>query len=158
MPSRRSDNYFGINTFVQDSCDSNATLSSQLDKAAALTGWHGWVKQLLPGIGVDWQEAPQCYKDFVNQAYDRGLNPVIRLQGAHAGSYWHKPPADGTLNYQSYAWALGRVVNSLPKRNGFQLYIQVWNEPNLDTEWGLQPNAREYATFLSQAYDRDQGL
>ncbi|RME85481.1 MAG: DUF11 domain-containing protein, partial [Caldilineae bacterium] len=153
VPPRRGDSYFGINTFVQDACNDTATLIGQLDQAAGLTGWGGWVKQLLPGIETGWQEAPQCYKDFVTEAYNRGLKPVIRLAGAHAGSYWHKPPADGPLNYQSFAWALARVVASLPKRDGHKLYVQIWNEPNLDTEWGLQPNAREYATFLSQTYD-----
>ncbi|NUQ38223.1 MAG: DUF11 domain-containing protein [Caldilineales bacterium] len=153
VPARRGDSYFGINTFIQDKCTDTHTLIFQLDRAAGLAGWGGWVKQLLPGIETSWQSAPQCYKDFVTEAYNRGLKPVIRLAGAHAGSYWHKPPADGPLNYQSYAWALGRVVNSLPRRDGHKLYIQIWNEPNLDTEWGLAPNAREYGVFLGQAYD-----
>ncbi|MBX7233634.1 MAG: DUF11 domain-containing protein [Caldilineales bacterium] len=152
-PPRRDDNFFGVNTFFQEACNRDEVIEFQVERAAALTGGGGWVKQLLFGITSDWQSAPDCYKHFVNLAYDRHLKPVIRLAGEHPGGYWLKPPADSPLNYQSYTRALARVVDSLPKRDGHKLYVQIWNEPNLDVEWGMQPNAREYASFLVQAYD-----
>lgn len=32
------------------------------------------------------------------------------------------------------------------------LYIEIWNEPDLEVEWSKQPNAAEYGAFLSAVY------
>jgi hypothetical protein len=95
-------------------------------------GYGAWVKQLFYGITPQTQGPHICWVDFVNAAYDRGLKPVIRLQGEHGGSFWHKPHADWPGNYSSIAWAFQRVVAGLPRRDGHRLYIEIWNEPNLN--------------------------
>lgn len=149
VPERRTRSFYGINTFVQERCQSDY-IHWQLDRARELTGADGWVKQLFYGITPGWQTAPGCWIDFVNAAYDRGLRPVLRLQGPRAGDNWQKPPADGPGDYTSIAQAYRRVVQSLPRRDGHTLTIQIWNEPNLNVEWGGAANPAEYGQFLAQ--------
>ncbi|MGB5052367.1 MAG: hypothetical protein WBO46_25680, partial [Caldilineaceae bacterium] len=130
LPARRGDSYFGVNTFIQERCDNTQYMNWQLDRAASLVGWHGYVKQMFHGIKPQTQDPQQCWIDFVNGAYDRGLQPIIRLQGTFNGNHWEKP-----TDYAGMAAAFKRMVQGLPKRNGFKLYIQIWNEPNLNREW-----------------------
>ncbi len=149
VPARRGASFYGINTFVQERCEIDY-IAWQLDRARELAGSDGWVKQLFYNITPSTQRAPECWQSFVNGAYDRGLKPVLRLQGPRAGDVWQKPPADAPGNYAGIAQAYRRVVESLPRRNGHQLYIQIWNEPNLNVEWSGAVNAVEYGQFLTQ--------
>jgi len=146
FPSRRNDSYIGINTFVQDRCGDERYLNWQLDRAKNLVGWHGYVKQMFHGIRPDTQDPKQCWIDFVNGAYDRGMQPIIRLQGTASGGNWDKPQ-----DINGMAAAFKRMAQGLPKRDGFKLYIQIWNEPNLNVEWSGQANAKEYGQFLVAA-------
>jgi len=153
LPSRRNDSYFGINTFVQERCGDQRYLDWQLDRAKSLIGWHGYVKQMFHGIRVDTTEPKQCWIDFINGAYDRGLQPIIRLQGAFNGNYWEKPS-----NFAAMAQAFKRVTEKLPRRDGFNLYIQIWNEPNLNVEWSGQANPKEYGQFLVESANAIRGI
>ncbi len=146
FPARRNDSYFGINTFVQERCGDERYMNWQLDRAKSLVGWHGYVKQLFYGIEPQTQDPKQCWIDFVNGAYDRGLQPIIRLQGKFNGNHWEKP-----TDYPGMAAAFKRMVQGLPKRDGFKLYVQIWNEPNLNVEWSGQANAAEYGRLLTEA-------
>ncbi|MCS6845647.1 MAG: DUF11 domain-containing protein, partial [Caldilineales bacterium] len=156
-PPRRGASFYGINTFVQERCESGY-LHWQLDRARELAGPGGWVKQLFYGITPSTQAAAPCWVEFVNAAYDRGLRPVLRLQGLHGGDVWLKPPADGPGNYASIAQAYRRVVASLPRRDGHRLYVQIWNEPNLNLEWGGAANPAEYGAFLAQTAAAIRGI
>ena len=149
VPERRGDSFYGMHTFVQERCET-WYFSWQLDRVRELMGYGAWVKQLFYGITPQTSGPQPCWVDFVNAAYDRGLKPVIRLQGEHGGSFWHKPPADGPGNYSSMASAFQRVVAGLPRRDGHRLYIEIWNEPNLNIEWGNAANPVEYGHFLEQ--------
>jgi len=149
ISAQRSGSFYGIHTFVQDRCE-NWYIDWQLDRALDLMGPGAWVKQLFPGINTLTQGPHNCWIYFVNGAYDRGLKPVLRLQGEHAGSYWHKPYADWPGHYGSIANAFQRVVNGLPRRDGHQLYVEIWNEPNLNLEWSRAANPVEYGQFLEQ--------
>ncbi len=146
FPARRQDTLFGINTFVQERCD-QTYINWQLDRSKEMLGWHGYVKQLMSGINLNTTGPEQCWIDFVNGAYDRGLQPVIRLQGTRSGDVWDKPYADGPGNYTSMAERFKWVVQNLPRRDGFKLYVQIWNEPNLNFEWGGAVNAKEFGQF-----------
>ena len=146
LPARRGDSYFGINTFVQERCGDEEYMNWQLDRAKNLVGWHGYVKQMFYGIQPQSQDPQQCWIDFVNGAYDRGLQPIIRLQGTFNGNHWEKP-----ASYTGMAAAFMRMTQGLPKRDGFKLYVQIWNEPNLNVEWGGQANAAEYGKLLVEA-------
>ena len=149
LAARRGDSFYGMNTMVQERCEIGYS-QWQLDHVRNLMGYHAWAKQLFYGITANTPGPNACWVDFVNAAYDRGLKPVIRLAGVQGGAYWSKPPADSAGNYASIAAAFGRVVAQLPRRDGHTLYIQIWNEPNLNLEWGGAANPTEYGQFLEQ--------
>ena len=149
VPAQRGDSFYGINTMVQERCSID-TIVWQLDRTRELMGWHAFAKQLFYGINRTTNDPLPCWIDFVNAAYDRGLQPVIRLQGEQGGSFWLKPQADWPGNYAGIAQAIARVAARLPRRNGFTLYLQIWNEPNLSLEWSGAANPAEYGQFLEQ--------
>ncbi len=142
-----ADSHFGIHTFVQDLC-LESYLDFQLDKALNLVGEGGYVKQLFyPVTGVVTQPK-ECWVYFVEGAYQRGLKPVIRLQGKLQGNSWLKPEADAPGDYTTVAQAFKRVVEGLPRRDGHTLYVEVWNEPELAVNWHPSPSAQEYGQFF----------
>ncbi len=147
------DNAYGIHSFVQDLC-AESYIDFQLYKALELAGMGGHVTQLLYPVTVSTDGPKSCWMYFVNRAYDLNLVPVVRIQGEWAGDRWLKPEADGLGDYSSSAAAFKRVVEGLPRRDGHTLYVQIWNEPNLDVEWSTEggpwgpANPYEYARFL----------
>jgi uncharacterized repeat protein (TIGR01451 family) len=141
------DNHYGVHTFVQDLC-SEAYVDFQLDKALDLVGVGGYVTQLLYPITRSTQGPNPCWVYFVSAAYDRGLIPIVRLQGQWGGDFWLKPESDSRGDYSSIAQAYRRVVQGLPRRDGSTLYVQVWNEPDLPLEWSGEANAEEYGHFF----------
>ena len=147
LPAARQGSYYGIHTFIQERCNSD-DINYQLDRALELMGPGAYVKQLFHWITPETRGPLPCWVDFVNRAYDRGLVPVVRLQGVHGGPYWLKPEPDAPGDYTTIAEAYKRVVQGLPRRDGHRLYVEIWNEPNLDIEWGGQPNPIEYGHFL----------
>lgn len=150
LPSGRSDSFYGIHTFVQsrwNPCD-HGYIDYQLDRARELMGAGSYVTQLFDWIDPAWQGPLDCWKYFVNKAYDHGLNPIVRLAGASTPQFWIKPNPDADGHYSSWARALSKVVEGLPKRDGYHLYVQIWNEPNLSWEWEGEANPIEYGCFL----------
>ena len=113
MPARRGDSFYGINTFVQENCNIN-TITWQLDRARELMGYHALSKQFFYGITNNTGGPESCWLDYVNAAYDRGLNVLLRLQGPHDGANWVEPQADSPGNYSSAAQAFRRVVAGRP--------------------------------------------
>ncbi len=149
VAAQRSNSVFGINTFVQDNCQSSY-ITWQLDRTRELMGSGAWAKQLFHGISNSSGGASSCWIEFVNGAYDRELNVAIRLAGQQCGDNWCKPVADSTGNYASSAAAFARVIASLPRRDGRTMFVQIGNEPNLNIEWGGSANPTEYAQFFTQ--------
>ncbi|MHB0858466.1 MAG: hypothetical protein ACYC5M_12980 [Anaerolineae bacterium] len=147
VPAGRTASAFGMHTFVQDRCDRNY-INAQLDRVRELMGPNAYVKQLFYGITQNTSGPQSCWIDFVNGCYDRGLIPVVRLGGEYGGSYWRKPYAASPGDYTAVAQAFARVVNGLPRRDGVPLYVEVWNEPNLNIEWSGAANPVEYGHFL----------
>ena len=147
LPAARADGFYGMHTFVQDRCDRDY-IRFQLDRTRELMGPNAFVKQLFYRIDVNTPGPQSCWIDFVNESYDRNLIPVVRLQGSYGGPNWIKPPADSPGNYATIAQAYARVVSGLPRRDGRLLYVEIWNEPNLDIEWDGAANPVEYAHFM----------
>ncbi len=147
LPGARLGSYYGMHTFVQDRCESGQ-ITHQLDRTRELMGAGAYVKQLFYWITPQTPGPQSCWVDFVNGAYDRGLIPIVRLQGVHGGPYWVKPEADAPGDYSTIAQAYKRVVQGLPRRDDRPLYVEIWNEPNLDIEWSGAANPVEYAHFL----------
>jgi hypothetical protein len=147
LPAARADSLYGMHTFVQDRCNGDY-VRFQLDRTRELMGPNAFVKQLFYNIHANTPGPEGCWVDFVNGAYDRGLIPVVRLQGPYGGPNWTKPPADFPGNYATIAQAYARVVSGLPRRDGRLLYVEIWNEPNLNIEWSGAANPVEYAQFM----------
>ncbi|MBX2996869.1 MAG: DUF11 domain-containing protein [Caldilineaceae bacterium] len=146
LPAGRTGSFFGINTFVQDACEDTQYRNWQLDRALELMGPRAFVKDVFHGIAPGMQNPKPCWVAFIDAVYDRGLQPVIRLQGKHNGDVWEKPYDIGGM-----ARAFRSVVEGLPRRDGFKLYVQIWNEPNLNLEWGGAANPAEYGELLAAA-------
>lgn len=145
-------NPYGIHTFVQDLCAPHF-INIQLDQALELAGSGGYVTQLFYRIDANTAGPDPCAVTFVNGAYDRNLNPIVRLQGHFAQvdpnkSWWQKPDPGQNGDYAEVAAAFARVVEGLPRRGERPLYVTIWNEPNVWVEWSGQPNAEEYANFF----------
>ena len=147
LPAARTGTVYGMNTFFQDRCD-NAYIDDQLNHVLQVAGSGAYVKQLLYGIVPSTSGPQSCWIHFVSAAYDRGLIPVVRLEGPYGGTCWLKPQADHPGDYSTIAQAFKRVVAGLPLRSNLPLYVEIWNEPNLGSEWGGSPNPVEYAQFL----------
>ncbi|RMH00117.1 MAG: hypothetical protein D6705_01450 [Deltaproteobacteria bacterium] len=143
----------------------------KLDKVAYLTGPGGGVRLTFPGIDRNMTQAPQEWKDAVALAYERDLIPVIRL-GPPWGDRRVRNQSDDAahLEYGQLAAAYAAVVSSLPLRDGWPVYIEVHNEPNLCYEWACDPGdgndgwmgyeqiASEYAHMLEDVAAALHGL
>jgi uncharacterized repeat protein (TIGR01451 family) len=140
-------NPYGINTFVQDSMSSNNT-EKQLNWGLSMAGDGGFVKQLFYNITTSTQGPKPEWIEFVNAAYDHNLTPIIRMQGKFNGTYWVKPAPDADGTYKTAAAAYKRVVQGLPRRPGHEIFVEIWNEPNLNAEWSGHPDPREYGRFF----------
>jgi uncharacterized repeat protein (TIGR01451 family) len=149
LPSGRSDRVYGIHAFVQRRNDLGY-IDYQLNRSVELMGSGAYVTQLFDWIDPSWHGPPNWMRDFVGRAYDRWLTPVIRLAGPR-GAHWIKPKPDPDGSYNTWAQAFKRVVEALPRRDGHWLYVQIWNEPNLNEEWEGQSNPTEYGRFLVEA-------
>ena len=157
LPAARTGSVYGMHTFVQDRCDSSY-IAYQLDRVRQLMGANSYAKQLFYGITAQSQNPSACWVDFVNACYDRDLIPVVRLQGQYGGPNWIKPAAAAPGDYTQIAQAYARVVAGLPRRSNRRLYVEIWNEPNLDIEWSGQSNPVEYAHFLVDVAAAIRGL
>lgn len=149
----RSENFYGIHTMLQPSGD----VEQHLDWARSLVGPGGYVKQMFYNITRHTNGPISFWLNYVRAAYERDLIPIIRLHGRFGDGHSYAPetddgePAEGPEDYSQIAAAIKSVVTSLPRKAGRPLYIEVWNEPNLDNEWGGEVGAAdpvEYGYFL----------
>ncbi len=117
----------------------------------------GWVKQEfswrdIEGIekgARDWWRADQ----IVNAANDAGLKMAARLDRQ---PFWTDPPDNQwkdnqpPSDYQDFADFCGAMAE---RYRGRVAAYQIWNEPNLDREWGDKPpNPVEYTALLKGCY------
>jgi len=118
----------------------------------------GWIKQEfswrdIEGIekgAYDWWKADQ----IVNAANDAGLNVVARLDRQPfwtepVDNQWkeNQPPAD----LQDFGDFCGAMAE---RYQGRIAAYQIWNEPNLDREWGNKPpSPTEYTALLKVCYE-----
>lgn len=150
-PSTRA-NVLGIHTMIQD----NAETEQQLDQAAELCGWGGWVKQLFYiQDGTEWRVAPK-WRQFVDGARKRHLNVVARLHylppsfRADPNNFASKPKNDPDGSFTTFK---NLIRDFVARFDGTLRYVEVWNEPNLQGEWNDQPNAEEWVKVMMAGYD-----
>jgi len=148
LPALGANNPYGVHTMLQD-YGHYPTIDKHLTWAKTLVGEGGYVKQLIYPITNSTTGPQPWWIYFANKCYDLNLNPIFRL-GGEIGSdgFWKKPQADAPGDYTTIANAIKNVVSQLPRRDGYTLYIEVFNEPNLRVEWSGNPNPTEYADFL----------
>lgn len=145
-------NVLGIHTMIQD----NAETQQQLDEAAALCGWGGWVKQLLYiQDGTEWRFDAK-WLEFVDGARRRQLNVVARLHylppsfRADPNDFASKPRNDADGSFTTFK---DLVRGFVARFDGKLHYVEIWNEPNLQGEWNNQPDAQEWVKVMMAGYD-----
>lgn len=145
-------NVLGIHTMIQD----NGETTQQLDQAAELCGWGGWVKELMyVQDGTDWH-FDQKWIDFVDAARQRHLNVVARLHylppgfRADPNNFSSKPKNDADGSFTSYK---NLIRGFVARFSGRLHYVEIWNEPNLSYEWNTYPNAEEFVKVMMAGCD-----
>lgn len=141
--------------------------TAQWDFTANLAGHGGHVKLIFPGIDLNTTGPDASWVTAVSECYARDLVPVIRL-GPHWGDRHIRNMSDDAsrTTYTNLAERYRQVVEGLPLRAGWPLWLEVHNEPNLCYEWECHPTeapvhpnapsgwmhysdiAHEYAYFL----------
>ena len=109
-----------------------------------------------PGVFVDAQGRGTWEKyDYLVEALAReGVQVLARVENTPA---WARPADDTTAapfgpptDYDRYAAFVGQVAR---RYKGKVTAIQVWNEPNLQDEWGKRPpDPAAYTDLLRRAY------
>lgn len=132
--------------------------AEDLDLAADLAGPGGYVKLIFPGVTRDTPGPDPSWINAVRDAYARNLIPVIRIGPPWGDNDVRYDSDDGAhLRYTALAAAYRRVVERLPLRAGWPIWIEVHNEPNLCYEWTCRAGegwldyttaAREYGAML----------
>jgi hypothetical protein len=147
---------YGMNVFIWDN-----PITTQRDLAKLRSAGFTWQKTLFqwreiePVKGLlNWTEADRV----VRASREAGVKLIARLDfqptwaradGAHNG-----PPDD----YRDFATFVSALVTrySSTSEIGQVHAIEVWNEPNLNREWGMAPITRQaagdYVRLLRTAY------
>ncbi len=154
-------NPLGVNVFLSQEVEDwklDKTLHMAQDVGA------GWLKQefaweeiepekgkfVVPGtVTSTWDK----FDKLVDMADKYGLQIIARIDRPPVWAQPANPTASGPIeNYGDY----GDFINTFVKHfQGRIRYIQIWNEPNHDVEWGgAQPNAHDYVSLLRIAYRR----
>lgn len=152
-----SHNPYGVHLFLQDA-GSRENFETHLAWARALISCGGWAKAFFYGITADTPGAREDWCLFIQLARERGFVPIVRLGGVLGPSGWIKPDAGARGDYAEVAAAFARVIGSLPRSRGEELWVEVWNEPNLKLEWSGTPNPDEYAAFYIAVADALRAL
>lgn len=153
----------GANTFLeQEAIPERREESIELLKAAGVT----WIRQQLPweeiepdakGSYVDSKFGGSTwakYDDIVERANAVGIQVVFRLDttpvwARPAGATDDSTPPEHDADYWDFVQAVAQRYRS--RVAGYQ----IWNEPNLSSEWGGQaPAPADYARLLEGAAQR----
>ncbi|HYI15429.1 MAG TPA: cellulase family glycosylhydrolase [Thermomicrobiales bacterium] len=139
-------NPMGINTFLNEEPDPEVVEQS-LDMIR--DGGYGFIRQIFgwyeiepqPGVYIDshgnstWEK----YDRIVDEANERGIEIIARLEKPPPWSKADQPnptvdgPPDRLADYADF------VEQVVTRYRGRITYVQIWNEPNLEGEWGAKP-------------------
>ena len=152
----------GVNTFLEHEVE---PASRRRALAMAREAGFGAIRQQFPWAelepdakGVYWdarwgQSTWDKYDQIVGLAAEYGLDVLARLDTSPAwarpSNPWPATPPENLADYGDYVAAVvGRYA-------GRVRYFQLWNEPNLASEWGEQPvDAAAVAALLAEGYRR----
>lgn len=158
-------NPLGVNTFLEKEADPENVVRT-LDMVQA--GGFKWIRQVFPwndieisgkGNFTDTRHPEQVrsswekYDFIVDEAVKRDINIIARLDSP---PWWARFPGDDLEKYhkgppakdEDYA-DFARAVAERYK--GKVKYFQIWNEPNLEGEWGGYAIDPEWYTRLLKA-------
>lgn len=155
QPPGMPNNPFGAHLII-DNLDERGR--NQLSWARHLVGRHGYIKTFFFNIDRNTKGAPQGWRDFVRECYRLELIPVVRLGGVMKDGSWQKPYRDPDGSCRTMAEVFKKVVADLPRSDVYPLYVEIWNEPNLDIEWSGKANLAEYAQFFVEVSDAIRSL
>jgi hypothetical protein len=153
----------GMNVFLEQEVEpAKRQRSLELLHAAGIT----WIRQELPWEQIEPRAKGETtdptyggstwtkFDDIVDRASAMGMHLVLRLD---TSPRWALPPdaADGLsppINDEDYFDFVSQVAT---RYRGKVAAYQVWNEPNLTSEWGHKPpDAAAYARLLQGASSR----
>jgi hypothetical protein len=156
-------NPLAVNTFLDQEADpANVQRTLEMIKA----GGYGYIRQMFPwyeieperGSHYDNKNQVDAWAKFdriVNIADSLNLEIIARLDKPPAWARVNQPnhetfpdgPPDNNADYANYVSAV------VTRYKGKIHYIQIWNEPNLQGEWGGQPiDPAKFTTLLKAAY------
>lgn len=98
------------------------------------------------GPSYNWVHVDNQLGQFVPQV----RNVLLRLNGPTPSGIGNPPvsPSDRAA-FQAFASALAGHVNTVWRPQGLQtIAYEIWNEPNLGSEWGATPNVADYTALL----------
>ncbi len=157
----RPDNPFGIGLVGVGNTD-------QWDRAAELAGPGGHIKLIFPGMELGMSGPPDDWYEAIEQVYARDLVPVVRMNRPWGQMNVRNLSDDSQhLDYGSYAQSHANVVAGLPLREGWPIWLEIHNEPNLCYEWECDAGegwldqadiAAEYASLLRDVTGALHGL
>lgn len=161
-------NPMGVNTFLEKEVDrANVDKTLQMARDGGFT----WIRQGFPwndieisakGNYTDTRNPGQAvnawdkYDYIVNAAQRYGLQIIARLDSP---PNWARKPGDDLEKYrkgppnnnQDFADFAAAVAS---RYKGKINYFQIWNEPNLEGEWGGHPiDPEQYTNLLKAAHD-----
>lgn len=116
------------------------------DWAKGFVSWDG----AGAGPDYDWSAVDNQLREFVP-----GVRHVLlRLGGPLPPGIGSPPVSEGDLDaFHDFSRALAAHVADGWRSQGLQtVAYEIWNEPNLDYEWGGQPSAAQYTTLLQAGY------
>lgn len=135
--------------------------ATDVDLTSKLAGPGGWFLVIFADITPNRTSADASWKASIQQAYAKDLIPVIRMAPPW-GDRRVRNMGESPTSYKKLAQAYKAVIQDLPKRADWPLYVQVHNEPNLCDEWQCDAAvgtltdktiASEYAHMLSDVAD-----
>ncbi|HWP28447.1 MAG TPA: cellulase family glycosylhydrolase [Chloroflexota bacterium] len=156
----------GVNTFLEQEVE---PAKRRQAVAMARAAGFGAIRQQFPWAeiepdakGVYWdarwgRSTWEKYDEIVALAAEYGLEVLARLDTSPA---WARPgnpwPATPPANVRDYGDFVAAVV---ARYAGRVRYFQLWNEPNLASEWGQQPvDAAAFTALLAEGYRRAKAV
>jgi hypothetical protein len=157
------DNRLGVNVFLEQEVEPEKRQRGlELLREAGV----GWIRQEMPWEQIEPVAKGQTtdpkfgdstwvkFDDIVNRANIAGLKIILRVD---TSPRWALPPdaVDGLSPPVKYTDYWDFVAEVATRYRGRVAAYQVWNEPNLNSEWGRQPpDAVAYVRLLRGASER----
>jgi PKD repeat protein len=102
------------------------------------------------GPVYSWVAVDNQLREFVPQVQ----HVLLRVGGPPPTGIGNPPVSASDLAaFHNFAQALAAHISSVWRPQGLETAAyEIWNEPNLDYEWGGHPNAAQYTALLKVAY------